>query len=120
MEVWQRAKGLTHRINQATRANKFGTDYDLVRQIKRSSGSIMDNIAEGFGRGGKKEFIQFLYIAGGSASELRSQLHRAKEADCLDAEAFGDLSQQTQVIEKMLFGFIRYLKKTSKEGTKHR
>ena len=120
MVVWQRAKGLTHQINQATRANKFGTDYDLVRQIKRSSGSIMDNIAEGFGRGGKKEFMQFLYIARGSASELRSQLYRAKDSNYLESETFLDLRNQTQEIERRLFGFIRYLKQTRKEGTKYR
>jgi len=120
MEVWQRARQLSLAVFQTAYQAKQNKDYDLSRQMKRSAGSIMDNIAEGFGRGGKKEFIQFLYISRGSASELRSQLHRALDSNYINFEAFSSLRSKTKEIEGSLFGFIQYLKQTKDQGTKYR
>jgi len=120
MDVWQRSKMLSTEVLKITSQASFRRDYDLIRQMKRSCGSIMDNIAEGFGRGGKREFIQFLYIARGSASELRSQLHRAKDFEYIGSEEFTRLRLNVKEIEGMIYGFIQYLKHTSIEGTKNR
>ena len=72
------------------------TDYDLVRQIRRASGSVMDNVAEGFGRGGRGEFVQFLGIAKGSVTEVKSQLYRALDCGYLSDELFQPLYEQTE------------------------
>lgn len=72
--AWQKARVLCKMINDYTLKDLFSRDFKLVSQIKGSSGSAMDNIAEGFERGGNKEFIQFLFISKGSAGETRSQL----------------------------------------------
>ncbi len=73
--AWQKARDNDKMVYELTHNSSFSKDFSLIDQMRRSSGSIMDNIAEGFERGGNKEFIQFLYISKGSASELRSQLY---------------------------------------------
>jgi len=75
--AWQKARELCNVIKSYTRKSEFSRDFKLLGQIEGSSGSAMDNIAEGFERGGNREFIQFLYISKGSAGETRSQLYRA-------------------------------------------
>ncbi|GAB3704062.1 hypothetical protein GCM10027592_34940 [Spirosoma flavus] len=74
LKSWQKARFLSSNIHQATRDKSFLDDLDLKRQIRRSGGSVMDNIAEGFGRGNRGEFVQFLGIARGSLTEVKSQL----------------------------------------------
>lgn len=74
--AWQKARVLCKLINGYTLKELFSRDLKLTRQVKGSSGSAMDNIAEGFEKSGNKEFIQFLFISKGSAIETRSQLYR--------------------------------------------
>jgi len=75
IEAWQKARQLTKRIYEITKKGALAKDYGLKDQIRRASVSIMSNIAEGFERGGNKEFIQFLSTAKGSSGEVRSQLY---------------------------------------------
>lgn len=79
IDAWKNARVLADRIFKLTLEGPFSKDYKLRDQINGASGSIMDNIAEGFERGGNREFIQFLSIAKGSAGEVRSQLYRASD-----------------------------------------
>ena len=88
LEVWKKARVMSTEIFKATMTESFFKDFGLKDQINRASGSIMDNIAEGFERGGRKEFIQFLSYAKGSAGEVKSQLYRALDRQHINEETF--------------------------------
>lgn len=96
MEVWKRSRVFANEIYKITSIGSFDRDFKLRDQINGSSGSIMDNIAEGFERDGKKEFLQFLSIAKGSAGEVRSQLYRALDRKHISEIDFDKL--QTEVL----------------------
>lgn len=127
LEVWKEARELCKLVYSYTNKVPFSKDFDLVRQIRKSSGSIMDNIAEaclparqGFERDGKKEFIQFLSIAKGSSGEVRSQSYRAFDQNYISKEEFTKLYNKASTVSKMLSGFINYLKKSDIKGIKYK
>src|ERR1051325_411036 len=93
IEAWQKARLFAQEIFEITRSEKFARDFKLIDQINGSSGSTMDNIAEGFGRGGKLEFIQFLGIARGSAKKRK---HRCSV-----------LKNEIKLVPKSLKSFMR-------------
>ncbi|MBY0435225.1 MAG: four helix bundle protein [Cyclobacteriaceae bacterium] len=119
LKVWQAARELSQSLHLIAQKDRLSKDYSLKDQINRSSGSIMDNIAEGFERGGKKEFIQFLYIAKGSAGELRSQLHRAFDRQYITQLEYEQLFNKTVDVGQQLSGFIKYLKTSEYKGSKY-
>ena len=118
LEIWQRARIISNSIFEATKVNGFSRDFELARQIIRSSGSCMDNIAEGFERGGNKEFIQFLFISKGSIGETRSQLYRAMDRNYISESEFGVLKNDCLEISRQISGFIKYLKQSEFKGEK--
>jgi four helix bundle protein len=118
MEIWQRARLLCKDIYKVINNDSLSKDFRLRDQMNGSSGSIMDNIAEGFERDGKNEFKQFLSYAKGSAGELSSQLHRALDRDHISQEEFDKLHTETLEIASMIGGFIIYLMKTEYKGNK--
>ena len=79
--AWQKARRITKEIYLVTSVGKFAGDYGLKDQIRRAAVSIMSNIAEGYERGGRSEFHQFLIVAKGSCGEVRSQLYVAYDVD---------------------------------------
>ena len=119
LEVWKKARMMSAEVFKTTMSESFFKDFALKDQINRASGSIMDNKAEGFERGGRKEFIQFLSYAKGSAGEVKSQLYRALDRQHINQETFQKFQDQISEIGKMLPGLISYLNKTTVEGTKH-
>jgi four helix bundle protein len=118
--VWQKARALCKTIFSLSRENEFSKDWRFKGQILSSSGSIMDNIAEGFGRSSSKEFVQYLLIAHGSAMETKSQLYRALDFKYIDERAFAELQAQISEIGKMIFSLFQYLKSTPIKGQKHK
>jgi len=116
--VWKEARELCKNIYSLISQSDFSKDYALVNQINRSSGSIMDNIAEGFGRSGNREFIQYLSISKASANEVKSQLYRAIDRNYLTEENAKKILQQTQSLINQLGGFIHYLIQSDFKGSK--
>lgn len=118
LEIWQLARELAKEIFVLAQNGKLSKDFSLKDQMNRSSGSIMDNIAEGFGRASRLEFIQFLSISTGSADELKSQLYRCLDKEYISKDNFDSLYEKTNAIYKKINGFIKYLNTTLVKGTK--
>ena len=102
--AWQKARQLTKRIYGITKSGEFSRDYGLKEQIRRPSVSIMSNIAEGFERGGRSEFHQFLVIAKGSCAELRSQLYVALDVEYFDLTVFEEVSRLAIEVSRLVGG----------------
>ncbi len=118
LEVWQKARHLAKSIYQLTNQEPLLKDYRLKDQMRGSCGSIMDNIAEGFERSSRLEFINHLSIAKGEAGELKSQLYRALDANYIDEVIFDKLYARVDEIAKMITGFITYLNNSTIRGQK--
>ncbi len=119
LEIWQSARELCKYICVITSKDPFCNDYKLRDQIRSSSGSIMDNIAEGFERGGNKEFIQFLCISKGSCGECRSQSYRAFDYQYINRDVLNDLIDKTTTLSKKISSLISYLKQSDLKGAKY-
>ena len=120
IEAWQKARELTKAIYAMSNDGLFARDFGLRDQIRRASVSIMSNIAEGFGRGGNKEFIQFLSTAKGSASEVQAQLYAALDAGYINQEQFQKLYSETEATSWMIAGLLLYLQKSDFKGAKYK
>ena len=116
--IWQEARVLVKNIFLITSKDKFSKEFFLKDQIKRSSISVMSNIAEGYGRSGNKEFIQFLYISNGSLSELKSQLYISLDFNLISNEELDNFLKDILKIENMIKTFIRKIKNSEFTGIK--
>ena len=115
---WQKARELNHLVYDATRNAAFAKDFGLRDQIRRASVSVMSNIAEGFERGGDREFIQFLSHAKGSRTEVRCQLYAALDAKYLTEPEFRELYGRSVEVSRLISGFMRYLNRSELQGSK--
>jgi four helix bundle protein len=102
--AWQKARDLTRAIYQATAAGSFAKDFVLRDQIRRAAVSVMSNLAEGFERGGRSEFHQFLSVSKSSCAELRSQLYVALDATHLSPSTFRQLMLQAEEVARIIGG----------------
>jgi four helix bundle protein len=118
LEIWQEARKLANEIYLITKTTDLKTDFRFREQIKSSSGSVMDNIAEGFERDGNLEFRQFLSIAKGSAGETRSQIYRLFDYEYISEEQFLDLKNRYENLNGKIKNFISYLNKKDFKGNK--
>lgn len=108
--IWQKSMTLITNIYQST--NHFPKEeiFGLTSQIRRSAVSIPSNIAEGFGRESKQDFLRFLNISIGSLFELQTQLEIAKNINYLNENEFNNIFENSREIERMLVSFIKKLK----------
>ena len=118
LEIWQQARELCKKIRNLCDTTSLGKDFSLKDQILRSSGSVMDNIAEGFERDGKKEYINFLYISKGSLGETRSQVYRSYDAHHFTEEIFDELIKDCLNLSAKISHFISYLSNSEYDGLK--
>ena len=118
LDIYKLAREVTNDVWDLIVTTPLGNDYKLRDQINGSSGSIMDNIAEGFGRGGNKEFINFLSYARGSCCETEAQLQRALDRKHLSNEQFQDLFNKASSLNNQISKFMNYLKASERKGPK--
>ncbi len=110
IKAWQEARVLVKMVYAVVNSDQhFGSDYKFREQIQSAAVSIISNIAEGFSRRTTKEFIQFLFIAKGSAAEVQSQLYVALDQGYINEERFDELYSKSEEVARLISGFIRYL-----------
>jgi four helix bundle protein len=120
LAIFQKARELSKKIYPITQRDEFKYDTRFVQQIRAAAGSIMDNIAEGFERGGNKEFVNFLYIAKGSCGEVRSQLIRANDVGYLTQEEYDELYNDCRKLSASIMNFAKEVKASDITGVKYK
>ena len=118
LEIWQIARELCKFIKRITTKGAIQKDFSLKDQIRRASGSTMDNIAEGYGRGGNREFIQQLSVSNGSADEVKSQLYRAFDYEYISEEELKEGYELADKLSRKTIHFISYLNNSTQTGPK--
>jgi len=118
LDVWKNSRELCKKVRKMINETGLSKDFALKDQIQRLSGSVMDNIAEGFERDGNKEFINFLYIAKGSLGETRSQIFRAYDSGYLDEKSLNSFIDDCLNLSGKLKNFINYLSSSDYKGIK--
>jgi four helix bundle protein len=113
LDVWKDGIQLVKAVYVATNGYPKEEMYGLASQMRRAAVSVVSNIAEGAARQGNKEFVQFLYIALGSASELDTQLEVSRQIGYGNSETLLRLQQDVERIAKMLHGLIRAVKNSA-------
>jgi len=109
LEIWKEAREICKVVYEITSREFFNKDFRFRDQIRASAGSIMDNIAEGFERGGNKEFVQFLYYSKGSCGETRSQAHRTFDCKYISESELQQLIKITIAESAKIANLIKYL-----------
>jgi len=118
LEIWQKAREICQYVELLIQTTSIKTNYSLKDQIDRSSGSVMDNIAEGFERNGNREFIQFLSIAKGSVGEVKSQSYRAFDKKLISEAQHLKLNQMTEIEKNKIGAMMNYLHNCEIKGLK--
>lgn len=118
LEIWKDVREFCKFVFTISAKEPFSLDFRFRDQIRSSSGSIMDTIAEGFERGGNKEFNQFLSIAKGSCAETRSQSYCALDFQYIDKETFDKLITDSQMVSRKISKLMSYLRKSDFKGSK--
>jgi four helix bundle protein len=118
--AWQKARVMTKDIYGCTKVGQFARDFGLKDQIQRASVSTMSNIAEGFDRGGDKEFIQFLSNSKGSCGEVKSHLYVALDQAYITPVTFNDLYGKADEVGRLINGFMAYLRGSELRGRKYK
>jgi len=119
LPVWQRAMDLAEALYDVTESEAFRHRFSLRDQMERAALSVSSNVAEGFERGTRDEFLAFLYIARGSCGELRSQLAFCARRDLLSTSKHAHLRSLCRNVSKQLGAFTAYLRDSDWRGQRH-
>jgi four helix bundle protein len=119
LDVWQKARELNKTVYAVSNAGVFARDFKLRDQARGASLSIMANIAEGFERGGNREFSQFLSIAKGSCGELRSHLYAALDVGYVTQQQHQQTSDKAVEVSRMISGLMGHLSRSEMRGSKY-
>lgn len=118
LEVWQLARVICQDVEKIFQTTEISRNFKLRDQMESSSGSIMDNIAEGYGRGGNQEFHNFLSFSKGSTTELKSQFYRCFDKEYISEIEMIDLHEKCDHIDNKIGAFMSYLRKSDLRGVK--
>lgn len=118
LEIWNKSREICINIETLFETTNLGKRFSMKDQMDRSSGSIMDNIAEGFERNGNREFVNFLSFSKGSCGELKSQLYRALDKNLISQSEFDNLSVKIELVKNKIGAFMKYLNSTEIKGLK--
>ena len=118
IEFWKKGRELRKAIYKFSKSGEFARDFALRDQIRRAAQSVTSNIAEGFERGGNREFIQFLSNAKGSCGEVRDQLYTAIDKNYVTQKDFDELRDMSIEVSRMISGFMKYLQQSDLRGPK--
>ncbi len=118
IEAWLSARKLRRAVYALTRAKPFSSDFALVDQIRRAAISPGSNIAEGFERGGNREFLQFLSTAKGSVGEIKDQLYCALDENYITPTQFDEAYRLAESTSRLIGGFMTYLRHAPHTGYK--
>lgn len=111
LNCWKEARILVNMVYKVAEKGKLKNDFDTKSQLKRAALSVMNNIAEGFGRYHQKEFTRFLDFSQSSCSEVKSMLYVLDDIDYLDKEELKIFHEQTDKTRNMILALIKYLNK---------
>ena len=120
IEAWKKARELTRAVYNCSKIEPFSKDFALRDQMRRAAVSVMSNIAEGFERGGTKEFVQFLAIAKGSAGEVEAQLFVALDQKYISEGEFARLRDLAISTKRLIGGLMSYLRQSGMKGEKYK
>jgi four helix bundle protein len=118
LDAWKKAREMTKAVYLVTSTRDFSRDPGLKGQIRSSAVSSMSNIAEGFERGGDRQFLQFLAVAKGSTGEVRSQLYVALDAGYLSPSEFDNFYWLAAETSRLIGGLMRHVKNAEIEGAR--
>lgn len=116
---WMAGRELVNIIYSLTKQPSF-KDFSLKDQICRAAVSVISNIAEGFERGSKEEFLYFLYIAKGSCGEVRAQLYIALDQGFITKDDFNKAVEKAKQVSGLLYKFIQGFKAEGYSGLRHK
>jgi len=110
LDVWKRSMEFAKKVYKITVNFPNHEQFGLCSQMRRAAISIASNIAEGAARNSKREFLQFLNVAQGSASELDTQIELAKELGYIDNKIYKEILSEIKIISKQLYGLAKAVK----------
>jgi len=118
LEIWQLARNLYEKISALATQLRTAHEYRFAEQMKSAAGSIMDNIAEGFERSSRLEFVNSLGISKGESGELKSQLYRCLDDKYVTESKFHELYEDADKVQKKIANFVKYLNNSEIRGLK--
>jgi four helix bundle protein len=119
-QTWQKSKEVNKLVAAAVNCPEFQNYLKLKNQIINSSMSVMANLAEGFGRQGNAEFIQFISIAIASSAELRSHIQGACDFSLINKEKGDEIISKANEVEARAFTLMKKIKSSSYRGLKYK